>query len=361
MRAALREAGKASGRTSPNPMVGAVIVRGDRILARGYHRGPGQKHAEVAALSDLGQKVRRGDILYVTLEPCHHFGRTPPCTLAILESGIRRVVIGMTDPNPHVTGGGAGYLSENGVEIRTGILEPECRRLNEAYVKHVTTGIPFIIVKSAQTLDGWTATATGHSKWITNDSSRRFVHRLRDRVDAVMVGIGTISADDPSLTTRLSGKNARDPVRVVVDTNLRISPQAKVIRHNSAAGTFIAVGPGVSGKRLESIESEGVSIIRCPVKKGLIDLKALFHRLGEMSLNSVLVEGGSGITGSLIRDRLVDKFYIFKAPKILGGEDGLPMASGRGAKRMDECLNLKEIKVRRFKEDILIAGYPVYP
>jgi len=360
MREALHQAKKAWGRTSPNPMVGAVIVREGRILSRGYHRGPGQAHAEVEALSKLRQKIRKKDILYVTLEPCNHWGRTPPCTEAILASGIKRVFIGMKDPNPHVPGGGAGYLSGHGVEIKTGILETECLRLNEAYLKHITTGMPFIILKSAQTLDGWTATATGHSKWITNEHSRRFVHQLRNRMDAIMVGIGTVLADDPSLNTRLPGKQTRDPVRVIADTNLRISSQAKVIKQESQAKTVIAVGPDVPRKRLESIEKEGVSIIRCRSKKGLIDLEGLFQSLGEMGLQSVLVEGGSGITGSLIREKLADKFYIFMAPKILGGNDGYPVAAGRGAKRMDRCLNLRDIKIRRFKEDILIEGYPFY-
>jgi len=360
MREALRQAKKALGRTSPNPMVGALIVRGDRILARGYHRGPGQKHAEADALTKLKKKVNKNDILYVTLEPCNHFGRTPPCTEAILASGIKRIVIGMKDPNPHVTGGGAGYLSSKGLEVKIGVLEAECRRLNEAYVKHVTTGIPLIILKTAQTLDGWTATVTGHSKWITNERSRAFVHGLRDRVDAVMVGIGTVLADDPSLTSRLPGKMTKDPVRIIIDTKLRISSQAKVIKNQSSAKTIIAVGPKIPKKRFNAYESAGVSILKCPLKKGLIDLHDLFQKLGAMSLNSVLVEGGSGITGSLIRERLVDKFYIFKAPKILGGEDGFPMASGPGAKRMDKCLSLKETKIRRFEEDILIEGYPVY-
>lgn len=360
MREALRQAKRGLGRTSPNPMVGALIVRGDRIIARGYHRGPGQNHAEVDALSKLKQKVHKRDILYITLEPCNHFGRMPPCTEAILTSGIKRIAIGMKDPNLHVTGGGAGYLLNKGVEVKTGILEAECQRLNEAYVKHVTTGTPFIAVKSAQTLDGWTATVTGHSKWITNESSRRFVHLLRDRVDAVMVGIGTVLADDPLLTSRLPGKKTKDPVRVIVDTKLRISSQAKVIKHQSSVKTIIAIGSKIPQKRVKSIESAGVSIIKCPLKGGLIDLSALFQKLGAMSLNSVLVEGGSGITGSLIREKLVDKFYIFKAPKILGGGDGLPMATGKGAKRMDKCLNLRGLKVRRFEEDILIEGYPVY-
>ena len=359
MREALRQAQKGIGRTSPNPAVGAVIVRDGQILANAYHRKAGLPHAEVEALSKL-QGSAPGGTLYVNLEPCNHYGKTPPCTEAILRSGLERVVVGMKDPNPAVTGGGCEFLRKNGIEVITGILEPECRQLNEAFIKFATSGRPFVILKSALTMDGWTATSQGHSKWITSEKSRQFVHRLRDQVDAVMVGIGTIIADDPSLTTRLNRGLGKDPLRIIVDTHLRTPTNAKVLNHSSSADTLLVVGPHVRDRDFKRVQKEGISTLTCPMKNGMIDLVALIGVLEKMSVISLLVEGGALITGSMLRERLVDKFYVFIAPKILGGEDGVAMAAGPGAKRMDECLSLKDIQVKRFGDDILVAGYPDY-
>jgi diaminohydroxyphosphoribosylaminopyrimidine deaminase/5-amino-6-(5-phosphoribosylamino)uracil reductase len=329
MREALRQARKGLGRTSPNPAVGAVVVRDGCILAKGYHRKAGLAHAEVEALSKLGGRAD-GGTLYVNLEPCNHYGRTPPCTEAILGSGLKRVVVGMNDPNPLVSGGGNEFLRQRGIDVTTGVLETECRQLNEAFIKFVTSGRPFVAVKSALTIDGWTATSGGHSKWITNEKSRQFVHRLRDQVDAVMV------------------------------TNLRTPLDAKILNHDSLSDTIIVVGSQVRDRELKRFQKNGVSTLVCPMKTGMIDLAALMGILGKMSVTSLLVEGGSLITGSMLRERLVDKFYIFKAPKILGGGDGVPMAAGPGSKKMDECLVLKDIHVRRFDDDILVVGYPDY-
>ncbi len=359
MKQALREARKGLGRTSPNPAVGAVIVRKGEVVARGYHRRAGLPHAEVEALGKLS-KTSPEDSLYITLEPCNHLGRTPPCTHAILKSGIKRVVVGMKDPNPMVAGGGSQFLKENGIEIVENVLETECRKLNEDFLKFVESGRPFVIAKSALTMDGWIATSSGHSQWITNDKSRQFVHRLRDRVDAVMVGIGTVLADDPSLTARLTRGKGRDPLRIIVDTHLRTPVNAKLITHDSPADTLIVISEDAGLEDQERFRAKGVSALVCPTKAGKIDLDTLMTKLGEMSITSLLVEGGASITGSMLRERLIDKFYIFKAPKLLGGDDGIPMTTGPGAKRMDECVILKEIKVRRFGDDILIRGYPVY-
>jgi diaminohydroxyphosphoribosylaminopyrimidine deaminase/5-amino-6-(5-phosphoribosylamino)uracil reductase len=359
MREALRQARKGLGRTSPNPAVGAVVVRDGRILAKGYHRKAGLAHAELEALSKLGGRAD-GGTLYVNLEPCNHYGRTPPCTEAILGSGLKRVVVGMNDPNPMVSGGGNEFLRQRGIDVTTGVLETECRRLNEAFIKFVISGRPFVAVKSALTIDGWTATSGGHSKWITNEKSRQFVHRLRDQVDAVMVGIGTVLADNPSLTVRLKQACGKDPLRIIVDTHLRTPLNAKILNHDSSSDTLIVVGSQVSDQALKRFQKKGVSTLVCPMKTGMIDLAALMGILGKMSVTSLLVEGGSLITGSMLRERLVDKFYIFKAPKILGGGDGVPMAAGPGSIRMDECLVLKDIHVRRFDDDILIVGYPEY-
>jgi diaminohydroxyphosphoribosylaminopyrimidine deaminase/5-amino-6-(5-phosphoribosylamino)uracil reductase len=361
MKEAIRQGGKGLGRTSPNPPVGAVIVRNGRIIATGYHQRAGGPHAEVVALQKIGGKARRGDILYVTLEPCNHYGRTPPCTESILKSGLRRVVVGLKDPNPNVQGGGCEFLVERGIEVITGVLEPECRRFAEVFIKYATTGRPFVAAKSALTMDGWTATSRGHSQWITSEQSRRYVHRLREQTDAIMVGVGTVLADDPSLNVRLRNRRGKDPVRVIVDTHLRVSPQAKVLRSNSSDSmTLIALGSRVPARRVRMFEREGITTLVCPEKGGRVDLASLMERLGGMSITSVLVEGGATLMGSIIRQRLVDKFYIFKAPKILGGSDGFPMASGPGPKRIDQCLKLKDLKVRRFGADILLTGYPDY-
>lgn len=359
MREALRQARKGLGRTSPNPAVGAVIVRDGEVIARGYHHRAGLPHAEVEALGKLGGKAQ-GDTLHVTLEPCSHLGRTPPCTEAILKSGIGKVVVGMRDPNPEVPGDGCEFLRKNGVEVKTGIMEAECRRLNEGYLKFVAHKRPFVIVKSALTIDGWAATSTGDSRWITNERSRQFVHGLRNRVDALMVGVGTVLADDPYLTARPKGGQGRDPLRIVIDTNLRIPPNAKVLNHESTAQTLIAVGAHIAPEGLNRFQKEGVSILACPTKADRIDLGALMDILGERSVMTLLVEGGASVIGSMLRERLIDKFYIFRAPKILGGDDGISMAAGPGARRMDGCLTLKDLEVRRFGRDTLTVGYPDY-
>jgi diaminohydroxyphosphoribosylaminopyrimidine deaminase/5-amino-6-(5-phosphoribosylamino)uracil reductase len=359
MREALRQARKGMGQTSPNPTVGAVIVRNGKVLSTGYHREAGLPHAEVEALNKLGAKAT-GDTLYVTLEPCNHYGRTPPCTEAIVSSGIKRVVVGMKDPNPGVSGGGCEFLRDNGIQVKAGVLETECRQINEAFLKFVTSRRPFVIVKSALTLDGWTATATGHSQWITNDKSRQFVHRLRDQVDGVMVGVRTVLADDPLLTVRLRRGRGRNPLRIVVDTHLRTPVNARILHQDSSSNTLIAVSADVPAEERRRFQREGVSILTCPTRGEMIDLGALMDILGTMSVTSLLVEGGASIIGSMLRERLIDKFFIFKSTKILGGDDGIPMAAGPGPKRIDQCLALKDIQTRRFGNDIMIVGYPDY-
>jgi diaminohydroxyphosphoribosylaminopyrimidine deaminase/5-amino-6-(5-phosphoribosylamino)uracil reductase len=360
MKAALGFARKGVGKTSPNPAVGAVIVRKGQVVAAGFHRKAGGPHAEVEALNQLEGKARQGDTLYVTLEPCNHYGRTPPCTQAILEKGVRKVVVGMRDPNPRVTGGGCDALSGQGVEVVTGVLEEECQRLNEWFVTYVTKGRPFVIAKTALTLDGWTATSTGQSRWVTNERSREWVHRLRNQVDGILVGVGTVTADDPLLNTRLKKGRGKDPVRIIVDTHLSIPVNARVLGHSHGSETLIAVGEDVPPARLKRLERKGISFLVCPKKEGRIDLRALMDMLGKRSVTSVLLEGGATLMGAMIREKLVDKFCIFKAPKILGGSDGRPMALGKGPSKMEESIRLKDIRIRRFGEDLLITGYPQY-
>ena len=359
MKLALAEAGKGVGRTSPNPAVGALIVKEDRILARGYHRKAGRPHAEVEALEKVGGSCP-GATLYVTLEPCNHHGKTPPCTESILRAQIARVVVGAMDPNPGVKGGGSRFLAENGLEVRNGVLEKECRSLNEDFFTFITTGRPFVIAKSAQTLDGWIATSLKDSRWVTNEKSRHYVHRLRDRVDAIMVGVGTIVADNPSLTTRLKNRKAKSPLRIVLDTHLRTPEEARILNDEFSEKTLLVVDEKAAGEKLDRIRKKGIAILPCPTKAGRLNLETLMMKLGKMAIMSLLVEGGSFVLGSMIREGLVDKFHIFKAPKILGGNDGIPMASGPGARHMNDCTTLQNVKFRRFGEDILITGYPVY-
>ena len=361
MKIALREAKKGLGRTSPNPAVGAVLVKEGKIISKGYHKAYGLPHAEVEALKKAGDRAS-GAILYVTLEPCNHYGKTPPCTQAIIKSQIKRVVIGMRDPNPSVKGGGADFLREHGIEVEEGVLEEECRDLNKNYIKFVTKGIPFVAIKVAMTLDGWIATRTGHSKWITNEASRRFVHRLRDIVDAVLVGIGTVVSDDPMLNTRLKKIRGKDPLKVIIDPYLRIPRDCNVLK-NKAERAIIVVGKGaVSKKEIDKFKKEtGADVIECSLKKEKeLDLNQMLLSLAKRNITYVMVEGGARTIGSFLRQRCVDEFFIFKAPKLLGGSDGIPMAYGNGAENMDKAIEIKVLKIRRFQDDLLIHGYPVF-
>ncbi|RLB31894.1 MAG: bifunctional diaminohydroxyphosphoribosylaminopyrimidine deaminase/5-amino-6-(5-phosphoribosylamino)uracil reductase RibD [Deltaproteobacteria bacterium] len=357
MRQALSLARKGLGSTSPNPVVGALVVKHGRIIGSGYHKRAGAPHAEVVAIAKAG-KGARGATLYVTLEPCNHYGRTPPCTRAILESGIRTVVVGIGDPNPHVKGGGAEFLRAQGLEVRCGVMKEECARTNEAYITYVTQGKPFVMVKGALTLDGWIATRTGHSKWITNEKSRRFVHMLRKTSDAIMVGIETVIADDPLLTAYLRKGPAPDPVRVIVDTNLRVPLESRILTGETSTLTCIAAGSKVSADRKKKIEGLGAKVLRCKVKDGRVDLKDLLNQLAKMSICSVLVEGGANIFTTIIRERLVDKYYLFLAPKLLGGDNGVPFTTGPGCDIIKDCWELQVARVRRFDDDIMVEAYP---
>ena len=357
MKKALMLARKGLGKTSPNPAVGAVVVRDDRIVGSGYHRRAGAPHAEIEALSRAGEAARDAT-LYVNLEPCNHYGRTPPCTHAIVESGVARVVIGITDPNPHVIGGGCEYLQSKGVEVTRGILQGECSQLNEAYITYATAGRPFVSLKVALTLDGWTATRTGNSKWITNERSRKQVHILRRSVDAVMVGVETVISDNPRLIPYLLRSSSPNPVRVIADTHLKI-PLASMVLDPMASGlTIMATGSKVSGQKKRAVEERGGKIVPCRLKKGRIDLSDLLTKLAELEICSILVEGGAALFASFVRDELVDKFYVFFGPKILGGDDGVPFTRGAGCDIISKCTNLKVHRVKRFGDDIMVEAYP---
>lgn len=358
MRRALALARRGRGWTSPNPMVGAVVVREGRIVGEGYHAAAGEAHAEVRALEAAGDRAR-GAELYVTLEPCNHRGRTPPCTQAILDAGIRRVVIAAGDPNPRVTGGGAAFLAERGVEVVPGVLAAEASRLNEAFFKHCRTGLPFVTVKCASTLDGRIATRTGDARWITGEAARRRVHELRHAADAILVGVGTVVADDPQLTTRLpAGRRGKDPLRVVLDPQLRIPPAARVLHAGSAAGTLIVAGEGVPAESRRRLERPGVEVIACPAPGGRIDWGALLAELGSRGVMSLLIEGGSRVFASAFRSGIVDKACFFIAPILFAGDDGVPVCAGPGVAAVREAIRLAGIETRRLGDDLLVVGYP---
>jgi len=356
MKLAIAQAKKAVGRVSPNPMVGAVVVKRGEIAGLGYHRQAGSPHAEINALKKAGKKAGNAE-LYVNIEPCCHYGRTPPCVDAIIESGIKKVIIGIEDPNPLVSGKGVDKLKAAGIITQIGVLEEECRKLNEIYIKYITQKVPFVIIKVASSLDGKIATRSGDSRGITNQKSIRLVHTLRDQLDAIMVGIGTIQADDPLLTTRLKGKIGKDPIRVVADSSLRISPKARIFNPRSKAQVIIATVKGASARKKDRLKKTGANVIDIDSTDGKVDLKKLMVSLGKMEITSLLIEGGTVIITSTLRAGIVDKILFFYAPKILGGHSACGITAGEGVEYIDQALRVQDVKVRRFGEDILVEGY----
>lgn len=351
MRLAINLARRGTGRVSPNPLVGAVIVKEDRIIGKGYHKGYGLDHAEIMALKSASEGVE-GSTLYINLEPCNHFGKTPPCTQAIIERGIGRVVIGMEDPNPLVSGRGVRKLESAGIRVDVGILEPLCRRLNESYIKFVTTRRPFVILKMALTLDGRVADPGGDSRWITSERSRRIVHRIRSGVDAVMVGVGTVFRDDPLLTVRLV--KGRNPKRIIVDSHLQTPLKARVLSEGEPP--WIATTYKAPLRKVDEMRMRRVELIFLPSKKEGVDLKALMDELGERQITSIMIEGGTRLATSAIREGVVDKILFFYSPKVLGGT-GKPVFSDLGITRLEEALKIKGLRTRRVGEDIMVEGY----
>jgi diaminohydroxyphosphoribosylaminopyrimidine deaminase / 5-amino-6-(5-phosphoribosylamino)uracil reductase len=350
MRRALRIAERGRGRTAPNPMVGAVIASHGRIAGEGWHPRVGEPHAEVFALRQAGDAANDAT-LYVTLEPCCHQGRTPPCADALVAAGIRRVVAAMEDPFPKVSGGGLRKLRDAGLEVEVGLLEAEARELNRAYLKAVRTGLPWVTLRMAMTLDGKVATRTGDSRWVTGEAARRFVHRLRNESDAVLIGSGTAAVDDPELTARLRG--ARNPLRVVLDTNARLDPKSKLVRTAKDVTTLILTGPDPSTGALEEM---GVQVERVGLTGGRVDPETALRRLVERGVHSVLCEGGPEVAASLLEGGLVDEVIWFIAPKLAGGSAAPGPVGGAGIERMSEALPVHSIKVRRFGEDIAVTG-----
>ena len=357
MRRALRLAEKGKGRTSPNPMVGAVLVKDGKTVGEGYHAKAGEPHAEIVALGKAGGEAK-GATLYLNLEPCTHYGKTPPCAPAVIEAGVERVVVGMEDPNPLVKGTGLHSLKQAGLDVKVGILEKECRRLNEAFCKYILHQEPFVILKVAATLDGKLATRNGESKWITGEDSRRFVHRLRDQVDGVLVGIETVLKDNPMLTARIRG--GRDPYRIILDSRLRISENAKVIELDPSKAIIATTGMAPREK-IESLEKRGIRILIIESKLGKVDLKSCLLKLGEMGVMSLLVEGGSQINGSFLDEGLIDKIFLFFSPKLIGDPLAPGIFGGEGVTRLKETLSVEDLKVKKMGEDVLFEGYVKHP
>lgn len=357
MQMALELAARGKGRTSPNPMVGAVIVKGNKVIASGYHKRAGTAHAEAAALKKAGARAK-GATLYVNLEPCCHTAkRTPPCTKAVIESGIREVVTAMIDPNPKVSGKGLKELRAAGIITRTGIMKEAARKLNEVFIKHITRNRPFVILKIAQSIDGKIATARGESKWITGPEARERVHQLRSEVDALVVGIGTVKADNPSLDCRIRG--GRNPYRIIVDSRLDISLNSKVLKHDDGK-TVIAATEKADKIKLDTLARRGTRVLIIREKTGKVDLNRLMTELAKLDITSVMIEGGSSIAASALSDRIVDKVMFFAAPKIIGGVDAIPSIGGESPALLKNAVKLKDMQVTTLGGDILIEGYIVY-
>lgn len=352
MRQALALARKGCGWTSPNPMVGAVIVKDGRVIGEGYHEKCGQAHAERNALAHCAASPR-GATMYVTLEPCCHTGRQPPCVDAILESGIARVVVGSLDPNPKVAGKGIRILREHGVTVDTGVLEDECLALNTVFFHYIQTGRPYVVLKYAMTLDGKIATRTGASKWITGEQARSRVHADRHRYRAILVGVGTVLADDPQLTCRIEG--GRNPIRVVCDTHLRTPLSAQVVRTARETPTILATCCDDAARRA-AYEAAGCRVLVLPAQDGKVSLPALMEQLGQMEIDSVLLEGGASMHGAALESGIVSRVQAYIAPKLFGGTDAPSPVGGLGVSLPDAAVHLKNPTVTPLGDDILIEG-----
>jgi len=358
MEQALSLAKLALGQVSPNPAVGAIVVKNGVVIGRGYTQPPGSWHAEVLALKQAGEEAR-GGTMYVTLEPCCHHGRTPPCTQAIIVAGITEVHLAMLDPNPLVSGRGKDELEREGIGVYVGEHEAEAKEINEAYTKFITTGLPFVTAKFAVSLDGKIATKSGDSKWISGNEARKYVHYLRYTVDAVMAGVNTVLVDDPHLTARCCGGKGgtarKQPLRVIVDGKGRTPLTARLFREPGKA--LLALGRSVTPDEKRALAQVGAELLELPSDEELVDLKGLLKALGEREITSVLVEGGGILLGSLFDYGLVDKVVAFIAPIIIGGKEAKTAVGGKGVSKVVDSLKLKRIKVEKFGEDLMVSGY----
>ena len=353
MRLAMQLAGNAIGRTSPNPLVGAVIVKDNRVVGCGWHRKAGTPHAEVHALNQAGELAQGADV-YVTLEPCAHYGKTPPCAKALVEAKVKNVYGGLLDVNPKVAGKGFKILEDAGIHVEYGFLQDELRKQNEVFFKWIEHKKPFIVLKAAMTLDGKIATATGQSKWITNETSRAYGYKLRDIYDGIMVGINTVIEDNPMLTARVDG--GKNPIRIVVDRSLRIDINANVVQDKSAK-TIVATTDKADKDKILKLQAQDVDVIVVDKDKNdKVDIEKLLDILGQQNICSILVEGGATLSGSFVAKKLVDKVYFFIAPKIIGGKEAKTPVAGTGILNLQEALALKDIQIEKLEEDVLIIG-----
>jgi len=359
MRLALELAARARGRTSPNPLVGAVIVKDGEIVGRGYHQKAGTPHAEVHALREAGD-MARGAAMYVTLEPCSHYGRTPPCSQAVVDAGLAGVYVAMEDPNPKVSGRGIQQIRDAGIKVEVGILQEEARRLNEIFIKYITAKRPFILLKTAMTLDGRIAARTGHARWITGPEARQKAHQIRDEYDAILVGVNTVLADDPELTCRLPDAGGDDPIRLILDSRARTPLSARILQVESTAPTVIVTTDLAPEENLTRLKATGTEIITVPSREGRVNLPELLAELGRREISSLLVEGGSEVSAAFLNAALVDKVLWFIAPKLIGGKDAPGPVGGAGAERMDEALALRDMTWGQIGNDIYVEGYPDY-
>ncbi len=348
----MRLALKAKGMTSPNPIVGCVIVRKDKIVADGWHKRAGGDHAEIDALKKAGEKAC-GAKLYVTLEPCFHVGRTPSCVDTVIKSGVSQVIIGMKDPNPLTNGKSIAKLRKAGIKVKVGVLQNECERMNEVFIKYITTKMPFVVAKSAQTLDGKIATATGDSKWITSDKTRQYARSLRDNFDAILVGINTVLKDNPSL----SGVKKKNLKKVILDSTLRIPLNAKLFQNTRPVDCLIATTQNTAMENIHHLMKRGIDVIVCPGKDGHVDLKWLFKELAKREITSILIEGGAGTIGAALKEKLVDKMHIYIAPKLIGDQNGFSSVQGLNIKKIDQAVGLKDLEIETIGDDLLIKGY----
>jgi diaminohydroxyphosphoribosylaminopyrimidine deaminase/5-amino-6-(5-phosphoribosylamino)uracil reductase len=356
MRLALDMAGKMTGQTGINPVVGCVVVKEGRIVGIGSHLKRGSGHAEVHALNMAGEEAE-GSTVYVTLEPCSHYGKTPPCTGRIIAAKAARVVVAAVDPNPAVSGSGIAKLRAHGIEVVTGVLEEESLQMNEAFNKYITSGLPFVTAKTASTLDGKIASKTGDSRWVTGAAAREAVHALRHRHAGIMVGAGTVLADDPSLTTRLSVPGLH-PVRIVTDSALRLPLSAKLFSDGKAR-TIVLTTESADEQRRQALEAIGVEVISCGSGTA-VDLPLALKRLGEREIGSILLEGGGRLNGAMLEAKLIDKIVLFMAPKIIGGTSAPGSFEFAGAERMAEAVELNGLTVENYGGDVCLTGYPVY-
>ena len=358
MRRALKLAGQAKGRTSPNPLVGAVIVKNGEVIGEGYHQKAGTLHAEVHALNAVGENAK-GATLYTNLEPCCHWGRTPPCTEALIRAGIAEVYIAAVDPNPSVAGNGVRQLEKAGIGVHVGVCQQEAEKLNEVHTKYIQTGLPFVILKIAMSLDGKIATTSGESQWITSEASRHRGHEIRDAVDAILVGRGTVEIDNPTLTTRLQNRQGQDAIRIVMDSHGRTPTDTRVFNAESSAGVIVAVTSAAPIANIKALEASGAEVIIVPDAHGnRVCFKGLMEILGKREITSLLIEGGGEINASAVAAGIVDKVMCFVAPIIIGGRNAPGPIGGEGVSSLMDVPHLQRICITQIPgSDFLIEGY----